>query len=220
MIRCEVKMSSSEEDDQLTDLEAIRDKMLNTPRTERMQVSAWEDDDDGVEADRNAKEPDEKEILTAAENGNVDKVKKLSAKDPRLLECTDKDGYTPLHRACYGNHVEVVEHLLQAGAKINAKTMDDWQPLHSACCWNNVECAAVLIANGADVNARSKGDQTPLHLVSASSHNSPALQLLLLHPDTKPLLVNSSGDTAEQIARRTGKYYPMFEIIEDCLNVI
>lgn len=48
-------MSSSEEDDQLTDLEAIRDKMLNTPRTERMQVSAWEDDDDGVEADRNAK---------------------------------------------------------------------------------------------------------------------------------------------------------------------
>lgn len=78
----------------------------------------------------------------------------------------------------------------------------------------------VLIANGADINARSKGDQTPLHLVSASSHNSPALQLLLLHPDINPRLVNSSGDTAEQIAKRTGKYYPMFEIIEDCLNVI
>lgn len=98
--------------------------------------------------------------------------------------------------------------------------MDEWQPLHSACCWNNVECAMVLIANGADINARSKGDQTPLHLVSASSHNSPTLQLLLLHPDTNPRLVNSSGDTAEQVAKRTGKYYPLFEIIEDCLNVI
>lgn len=49
-------MSSSEEEDQLTDLEAIRDKMLSSStRSERMQVSAWEDDDDGVEAERNAK---------------------------------------------------------------------------------------------------------------------------------------------------------------------
>lgn len=47
--------SSGEESDQLTDLEAIRDRMLSQPRSERMQVSAWEDDDDGVEAERNAK---------------------------------------------------------------------------------------------------------------------------------------------------------------------
>lgn len=46
---------SGEESDQLTDLEAIRDRMLSQPRSERMQVSAWEDDDDGVEAERNAK---------------------------------------------------------------------------------------------------------------------------------------------------------------------
>lgn len=212
--------SSEEESDKLTDLEAIRDKMLSGPRSEHMQVSAWEDDDDGVDIERNAKEPDEKEVLHAAEKGDLEKIKKLSIKNPCLLECTDKDGYTPLHRACYGNHVNVVEYLLRAGAKIDVKTMDEWQPLHSACCWNNVESAAVLIANGANINAKSKGNQTPLHLVSASSHNSPALQLLLLHSDTNPRLINSSGDTAEQIARRTGKYYPIFEIVEDCLNII
>lgn len=48
-------MSSCEEDDELTDLEAIRDKIESQPRSERMQVSAWEDDDDGVEAERNAR---------------------------------------------------------------------------------------------------------------------------------------------------------------------
>lgn len=48
-------MSSEEEDDELQDLEAIRDKILSTPRSERMQVSAWEDDDDGVEPERNAR---------------------------------------------------------------------------------------------------------------------------------------------------------------------
>lgn len=47
-------MSSDEENDELQDLEAIRDKILNSPHSERMQVSAWEDDDDGVEAERNA----------------------------------------------------------------------------------------------------------------------------------------------------------------------
>ncbi|XP_076299534.1 ankyrin repeat domain-containing protein 49-like [Lasioglossum baleicum] len=212
--------SSDEEFDKLMNLEKIRDKILSEPRGERMQVSGWEDDDDGVDAERNAREPEENEILDAAEKGKLEKTRMLITKNPELLESTDNDGYTPLHRACYGNHVEVVEYLLQAGAKINSKTMDDWQPLHSACCWNNVEAAAVLIANGADINAKSKGDQTPLHLVSASSHNSRSLQLLLLHPDTNPLVVNSSGDTPEQIARRTGKYYPMFEIVEDCLNVI
>ncbi|XP_046814274.1 ankyrin repeat domain-containing protein 49-like [Vespa crabro] len=213
-------MSSEDENDELTDLEKIRDRMLSQPRCDRMQVSAWEDDDDGVEVERNAKEPDEKAILSAAENGDIEKIRKLLIKDLNLLECTDKDGYTPLHRACYGNHVEIVEYLLKMGAKIDTKTMDEWQPLHSACCWNNVECAAILIANGADVNAKSKGDQTPLHLVSASSHNSPALQLLLLNPDVDHLIINSSGDTPEQVARRTGKYYPMFEIIEPCLNEI
>ncbi|XP_024871058.1 ankyrin repeat domain-containing protein 49 [Temnothorax americanus] len=213
-------MSSDEENDELQDLEAIRDKILSSPRGEHMQMSAWEDDDDGVEAERNAKEPDAKAILSAAEEGNLARIRKLLSKDRLLLDCTDKDGYTPLHRACYGNNVAVVEYLLEAGAKIDAKTQDEWQPLHSACCWNNTECAETLIANGADINAKSKGDQTPLHLVSASSHNSPALQLLLLHPDTNPYLVNSSGDTADQIARRTTKYYPMYEIIEPCLNEI
>lgn len=54
-------------------------------------------------------EPDAKAILNAAEEGNLEKIKKLVHKNRLLLECTDKDGYTPLHRACYGNNVEVVE---------------------------------------------------------------------------------------------------------------
>ena len=54
-------------------------------------------------------EPDAKEILNAAENGDLGRMQRLLTKNPHLLECMDKDGYTPLHRACYGNHVEIVE---------------------------------------------------------------------------------------------------------------
>ncbi|XP_057327112.1 ankyrin repeat domain-containing protein 49-like [Microplitis mediator] len=213
-------MSSDEENDEIQDLEKIRDKILTMHQSERMQVSAWDDDNTGVESQRNPEDPDSRAILKAAEKGNSERVAKLLEKNPTLVHATDKDGYTPLHRACYGNHTSIIEYLLLKGAKIDAKTIDGWEPLHSACHWNNVESIAILVANGANINAVSNGGQTPLHLVCASSHNSPALQLLLLHPDTKPELVNSSGDTPQMIATRTGKYYPMFEIIEPCLREI
>lgn len=57
-------------------------------------------------------EPNAQAMLNAAEEGDLEKIDKLLSKDPLLLECTDKDGYTPLHRACYSNHVEVVEVIL------------------------------------------------------------------------------------------------------------
>ncbi|XP_011500106.1 PREDICTED: ankyrin repeat domain-containing protein 49-like [Ceratosolen solmsi marchali] len=214
-------MSSDEEMDELRDLENLREQITNEQlKGDRMQVSAWDDDEEGIEETRNAKDPIQKAVLEAGENGQLDVMKRYHALDPSVIDCADKDGYTPLHRACYGNHTEVVEFLLKSGAKIDAKTQDEWQPLHSACYWNNVDCASILIQHGADINAKSKGDQTPLHLVSASSHNSSCLQLLLLHPDINPHIKNSSGDTAYEIAKRNGKYYPMFEIIDPCLNEV
>lgn len=112
------------------------------------------------------------------------------------------------------------QHLLKKGANLEAKTVDGWEPLHSACCWNNANCISMLISNGANINAKSNGDQTPLHLACASSHNSPSLQLLLLHPDTISTDKNTAGDTPQMIATRSGKYYPIFEMIEPCLNEI
>lgn len=46
-------MSSDEENDEIQDLEAIRDKILTMHQGERMQVSAWDDDNTGVESQRN-----------------------------------------------------------------------------------------------------------------------------------------------------------------------
>ncbi|XP_011300962.1 ankyrin repeat domain-containing protein 49 [Fopius arisanus] len=213
-------MSSDEENDEVQDLEKIRDKFMSLPPSERMHVSAWEDDNDGIEPQRNPEDADARGVLLAAEKGNMKRLEILLDKNPDLMNVIDKDGYTPLHRACYGNHVNIIHYLLSRGAKIDAKTIDGWEPLHSACCWNNVDCISMLISNGANVNAMTNGNQSPLHLVCASSHNSPALQLLLLHPDVNKTAVNSSGDTPQMIAERTGKYYPLFEMIEPCLNEI
>lgn len=99
----------------------------------------------------------EYKILQACENGNLEEVKLLIEGNPNLINTTDKDRYTPLHRACYSNNVEVVKYLIQKGANIGAKTEMQWEPLHSCCQWNHKECAAILIQNGANVNAKSEG---------------------------------------------------------------
>lgn len=81
----------------------------------------------------------------------------LLKSDPLLVNSRDNDGYTPLHRACYNNAIELVDLFLSYGANIAAKTEDNWEPLHSACQWNHFECASRLIQYGADVNAKSNG---------------------------------------------------------------
>jgi hypothetical protein len=48
-------MSSDEEIDELRDLEIIREQISNQSKGDRMQVSAWDDDNEGIEENRNAK---------------------------------------------------------------------------------------------------------------------------------------------------------------------
>ncbi|XP_067004714.2 ankyrin repeat domain-containing protein 49 [Anabrus simplex] len=181
-------------------------------------VSSWDDDAQDVEEDPTPHVTPHREILWAAENGALDVVKTIVEADPLCVNIRDKDGYTPLHRACYNNHVDVVDYLLSKGANIAAETEDKWQPLHSASRWNNYRCVSSLLQLGADVNAASKGGQTPLHLAAANSYARETLMLLLMHPCLKPDLRNASDETAASIARRSGKYYYLFELAEPCIN--
>ena len=99
----------------------------------------------------------------------MDRVKELIESDVSLLNVSDRDGYTPLHRACHNDSVPVVEYLIQMGANISAETAMKWQPLHSCCLWNNTECALRLIQQGADVNAKTDGGNVSTDLKSICS---------------------------------------------------
>lgn len=74
-------------------------------------------------------------MLRASEKGRFDLVEYSLNKNDKIHECHDEDLYTPLHRASYSGHVDIVKLLIDRGANIRAKTIDGWQPLHSACRW-------------------------------------------------------------------------------------
>ncbi|XP_026160145.1 ankyrin repeat domain-containing protein 49 [Mastacembelus armatus] len=178
-----------------------------------------------LEQEETLKDKPEELILWAAENNRLSTVHRVLTADPSLVNCCDEDGYTPLHRAAYSGHTDVVSALLAASSKVNPRTIDGWTPLHSACRWSRVTVASFLLQHGAELNAQTNGGLTPLHLAachtSASKTDSArTLELLLSQRHLKPRLCSSSGETASEVARRSGPHHFLFEMVEDCVNVV
>ncbi|XP_029299094.1 ankyrin repeat domain-containing protein 49 [Cottoperca gobio] len=178
-----------------------------------------------LEKEETLKDKPDALILWAVENNRVSTVHRLLTADPLLVDCCDEDGYTPLHRAAYSGHVDVVSALIAAGSKVNPRTLDGWTPLHSACRWSRVTVATFLLQHGAQLNAQTNGGLTALHLAASNTTpfrtDSPhTLELLLSQRHLKPELRSSSGETAGEVARRTGPHHVLFEMVEDCVNVV
>lgn len=146
-------------------------------------------------------------------------VDSILIKDPTCKDSKDDDGYTPLHKACYNNHVDIAKLLIQYGADVNARTELQWTPLHSAAKWSNAECVALLLQHGADVNAGSEGLQNPLHIAATVSNCRPTAMTLLMDERFDAAAKNNSDETPGDIARRTGLTFPIFEMGHSAFTV-
>ncbi|XP_034714867.1 ankyrin repeat domain-containing protein 49 isoform X1 [Etheostoma cragini] len=182
-------------------------------------------DDWYIEKEETLKDKPKVLIMWAAENNRLSTVHRLLTADPLLVHCTDEDGYTPLHRAAYNGHVAVISALIAAGSKVNPRTIDGWTPLHSACRWSRVTVASFLLHHGAELNAQTNGGLTPLHLAASNTTpfrtDSPrTLELLLSQRHLNPGLRSGSGETASEVARRTSPHHVLFEMVQDCVNVV
>ncbi|XP_030276422.1 ankyrin repeat domain-containing protein 49 [Sparus aurata] len=178
-----------------------------------------------LEKEETLKDKPKELILWAAENNRLPTVHVLLTADPSLVHCCDEDDYTPLHRASYSGHVHVVSALLSAGSRVNPRTIDGWTPLHSACRWSRITVVSLLLQHGAELNAQTNGGLTPLHLAashasSVKTDSANTLELLLSQRHLKPGLRSSSGETASEVARRSGPHHFLFEMVEDCVNVV
>lgn len=161
----------------------------------------------------------EREILWAATEDRNEVVESILLKDPSQVHAMDRDGYTPLHKACYNNNFDLAQLLLKYKADPNKRTEFQWTALHSACKWNNSKLAALVLQHGADINATSEGDQTPLHITTSVSSCRDTLVTLFMNPKLQANLKNNSDETAFQIAKRTGLMLPLFDMIHPALSV-
>jgi cytohesin len=123
------------------------------------------------------------EIHEGAKAGDVAKVKRLLATDPDLVNATDAKPWvwTPLHHAADRGDDEMVELLLDRGARIDATDRSDETPLHLAVFSGHRRTAGLLLSRGANVNARYGLDRaTALHFATKGG-NVPMVELLICH---------------------------------------
>ena len=55
-------------------------------------------------------------LFLAVSRGRLSSISQILANEPRLIDCKNNQGATPLHKACEAGHVDVIRALLASGA--------------------------------------------------------------------------------------------------------
>jgi len=95
---------------------------------------------------------DESPLMIAAFKGYKDLVRKLIARDADV----NKTGWTPLHYAATGGHVEIILMLLDENAYIDAESPNKSTPLMMAAMYGSTAAVRALLDAGADPTLRNE----------------------------------------------------------------
>ena len=105
----------------------------------------------------------------AAEEGDIEAVKKHLAAGANKNVRAGKWRDTPLHRAAFWGYTEVVELLINNEVDVNAKDRYGCTPLHDAAEYSHLEIAEMLINRAPDMNALDNNGDTPLDLANGET---------------------------------------------------
>jgi RNA polymerase sigma factor (sigma-70 family) len=132
-------------------------------------------------------------FLLAIRTGDLECVKTVLDHDPALVDVREEwneleeqyydsasPGWTPLHRAAWQGHAELVELLLTHGAGTGATKQGGMTPLHLASQMGYQQVVEVLLAHGAEPNARMGHGLTPLHWAVIRGRHA-ITEILLAH---------------------------------------
>ena len=116
-------------------------------------------------------EQDQKMISAVWEGDSVELEKLL--KSPRDPNVVNKNGFTPLHDAASSGQLESIRLLLEAGAKLEARsTAIQWMaPLHLAARYGHFDVVRVLVEAGAVKDQLATGfGLTPMYFAAQQGH--------------------------------------------------
>jgi hypothetical protein len=143
-------------------------------------------------------------IWMAAANGDLERVRHHVVKRGVSPNILDAYGNSPLHKACFDDHVQVVLFLLAAGANPD-ENGSGATPLLRCAAWSSLKSLQVLLEGGANIHAIDtsfQDERTALHK-ACDVGNETACKILLAFGARTDVL-DSRGDTPLQVAIHTG----------------
>ena len=116
------------------------------------------------------------EIPPNSENNSTDLWRAASTGDLQAIKRYIKEGgdinaldkvfqLSAMSWSALHGQTEVVQLLIEKGAKVNIKSGDGATPLHSAAFLGRVDVAKLLLENGADIKARNNDGATPIDVL-------------------------------------------------------
>ena len=107
----------------------------------------------------------------------------------------DEDGLTPLHRAAWNGHLDMVRMLaVELDANVEAKTKKGESALHYAARgWLDIACMLV-VDGGANVDAKDENGDTPLHWAKRFCEPY-VLRMLVVEGGANVNITNKDGET-------------------------
>jgi ankyrin repeat protein len=144
------------------------------------------------------------EIFDALCAREVAAVKALVEKSPGVVDSRDGDGLTPLHYAAREGDTELINYLVDKGAKLEFQTAQAKTPLHLAAMNDREAAAAALLKKGAALEARDDYLRTAL-ILCARERGGAGTARLLLDAGADINAADKFGETAIGLAAWRGK---------------
>ena len=157
------------------------------------------------------------EFVKAAQNGDLNEVKRLFALNPGIINELDREHDTAIMKACRDcNAVNVVAFLLENGANINDKEyrdLIDQTPLIIAAFNGCTDIVKMLLDAGA--NIEHKNDQGENALISAAQEGNINVVKILLDAGADVNQSNTDGETALDLAIRLKQKKDLIDLLRE-----
>ena len=157
------------------------------------------------------------EFVKAAQNGDLNEVKRLFALNPGIINELDREHDTAIMKACRDcNAVNVVAFLLENGANINDKEyrdLIDQTPLIIAAFNGCTDIVKMLLDAGA--NIEHKNDQGENALISAAQEGNINVVKILLDAGADVNQSNTDGETALDLAIRLKQKKELIDLLRE-----
>ncbi|MCJ7487919.1 MAG: ankyrin repeat domain-containing protein, partial [Candidatus Aminicenantes bacterium] len=144
------------------------------------------------------------DIFDALRKGDVAVVKALVEKSPQVLDARDGDGRTPLHYAAVGGNADLINYLVEKGAKLEPRDARQKTPLHLAAMNDRKDAVAALLKRGAALETRDDYLRTAL-VLCARERGMAATGRVLIEAGADVNAVDKFGEGALGLAAWRGK---------------
>ncbi|HET8747072.1 MAG TPA: ankyrin repeat domain-containing protein [Ramlibacter sp.] len=125
---------------------------------------------------------DESPLMIAALKGQTEIVRKLIARDAHV----NKPGWTPLHYAATGGHLEIMQILLDEYAFIDAESPNKSTPLMMAAKYGTPAAVKLLLEAGADPKMRNELGMSAIEFAQQGNRRDSAEMIAAAIRATQP----------------------------------